>query len=57
MLLDDPDFKSALLSRVPMGRVGETKDLLGPVLLFCSEASSFITGQILTIDGGLTATQ
>jgi NAD(P)-dependent dehydrogenase (short-subunit alcohol dehydrogenase family) len=27
------------------------------VLLFCSDASSFITGQILTIDGGLTATQ
>lgn len=57
MLLDDPDFMAALLSRVPMGRVGATRDLLGPVLFFCSEASSFVTGQILTIDGGLTATQ
>jgi gluconate 5-dehydrogenase len=31
--------------------------LLGAALLFCSPASAFITGQILTIDGGLTATQ
>ncbi len=57
MLLDDPDFKAAIVNRVPLGRVGETRDLLGPVLLFCSEASAFVTGQILTIDGGLTATQ
>ena len=57
MLLDDPDFKAGVVSRIPIGRVGETKDLLGPVLLFASDASSFVTGQILTIDGGLTATQ
>jgi gluconate 5-dehydrogenase len=37
--------------------VGTTEDLVGAVLFFCSPASSFITGQILTIDGGLTATQ
>ncbi len=57
MLLDDPDFKAGIISRVPLGRVGEPADLLGPVLLFCSDASAFVTGQILTIDGGLTATQ
>ncbi len=57
MLLEDPEFKASVVSRIPLGRVGETTDLLGPVLLFCSEASSFVTGQILTIDGGLTATQ
>jgi gluconate 5-dehydrogenase len=45
------------VSRIPVGRVGTTDDLLGAALLFCSGASSFITGQILTIDGGLTATQ
>ena len=55
MLLDDPDFKAGVVSRIPIGRVGETKDLLGPVLLFASDASSFVTGQILGIDGGLTA--
>ena len=57
MLLDDPEFKDGIVSRIPLRRVGETSDLLGAVLLFCSDASSFITGQILTIDGGLTATQ
>jgi NAD(P)-dependent dehydrogenase (short-subunit alcohol dehydrogenase family) len=56
-LLGDPAFKAGLVSRVPLGRVGQTDDLLGAVLLFCSDASSFITGQVLTIDGGLTATQ
>jgi gluconate 5-dehydrogenase len=57
MLLNDPDFKAGIVSRIPMGRVGQTDDLIGAALLFCSDASGFITGQILTIDGGLTATQ
>jgi gluconate 5-dehydrogenase len=56
-LLGDPEFKARIVSRIPIGRVGTTDDLLGASLLFCSGASSFITGQILTIDGGLTATQ
>lgn len=56
-LLGDPEFKARIVSRIPMARVGTTDDLLGAALLFCSGASSFITGQILTIDGGLTATQ
>jgi len=57
MLLDDPDFKAGIVSRIPLGRVGAPADLIGPVLMFCSEASAFVTGQVLTIDGGLTATQ
>jgi len=57
MLLGDPDFKAGVVNRIPLRRVGETDDLIGPALLFCSSACSFVTGQILTIDGGLTATQ
>jgi len=57
MLLEDPDFKKGVVSRIPLGRVGTPEDLIGPVLFFCSDASSFVTGQILHIDGGLTATQ
>jgi NAD(P)-dependent dehydrogenase (short-subunit alcohol dehydrogenase family) len=57
MLLDDPAFKASLVSRIPLGRVGGTDDLIGPAIFFCSDAASFVTGQILTIDGGLTATQ
>jgi len=57
MLLDDPAFKAGIVSRIPLGRVGGTNDLVGAALFFCSDASSFVTGQILGIDGGLTATQ
>jgi gluconate 5-dehydrogenase len=57
MLLDDPVFKKSLTDRIPIGRVGGTNDLVGAAIFLCSDASSFITGQILGIDGGLTATQ
>lgn len=56
-LLADPEFKAGVVSRIPLGRVGETRDLVGPAIFFCSDAASFVTGQILGIDGGLTATQ
>lgn len=57
MLLDDPSFKANVVARIPLGRVGGTADLVGAALFFCSDASSFVTGQVLGIDGGLTATQ
>lgn len=57
MLLGDPEFKASIVNRIPLRRVGTPDDLIGAVLFFCSPASSFVTGQILTIDGGLTATQ
>ena len=56
-LLADEEFKAGLLARIPLGRIAGTDDLVGAVLFFCSDASSFVTGQILTLDGGLTATQ
>jgi gluconate 5-dehydrogenase len=57
MLLEDPAFKAGIVNRIPLGRVGETDDLVGPAIFFCSDAASFVTGQVLGIDGGLTATQ
>jgi gluconate 5-dehydrogenase len=57
MLLEDPEFKAGIVSRIPLGRVGETSDLVGPAIFLCSSAASFVTGQVLGIDGGLTATQ
>lgn len=57
MLLGDPEFKANIVKRIPLGRVGGTDDLLGAAIFFCSDASAFVTGQILGIDGGLTATQ
>ncbi len=57
MLLEDPEFKKGVVARIPIGRVGGTSDLVGAAIFLVSDASSFITGQILGIDGGLTATQ
>ncbi len=53
----DEKFASALRESIPMGRWGEASDLVGPVLFFASPASKFVTGQILFVDGGLTATR
>ena len=50
-------FYDRLVARIPLGRIAETDDLVGAVLFFCSDASAFVTGQVLTLDGGLTATQ
>jgi len=56
-LLADEAFKQSLLARIPLGRIADPDDLVGAVIFFLSDASSFVTGQILTLDGGLTATQ
>ena len=56
-MLADEEFKAGLLARIPLNRIAETDDLVGAALFFCSDASSFVTGQVLTLDGGLTATQ
>jgi gluconate 5-dehydrogenase len=57
MLLGDPEFKQGIVDRIPLGRVGETRDIVGPAIFLVSDAASFVTGQVLGIDGGLTATQ
>jgi gluconate 5-dehydrogenase len=56
-LLADDGFREGLYKRIPLGRIAETDDVVGAVLLLCSDASAFITGQVLTLDGGLTACQ
>jgi NAD(P)-dependent dehydrogenase (short-subunit alcohol dehydrogenase family) len=56
-LLADETFREGLVRRIPLGRIAEPDDLVGAVLFFCSDASSFVTGQVLTLDGGLTACQ
>lgn len=56
-MLADPQFYSALTARIPLGRVAEPEEVMQTVLFFVAPASDFITGQILYLDGGLTATQ
>jgi NAD(P)-dependent dehydrogenase (short-subunit alcohol dehydrogenase family) len=47
--------KQALARRTALGRWGDAKELIGPVLLLASEAGSYITGQTLVVDGGYLA--
>jgi NAD(P)-dependent dehydrogenase (short-subunit alcohol dehydrogenase family) len=47
--------REAMLSRIPLGRLGEPDDFVGAVLFFASAASDFCTGQTLYVDGGYTA--
>jgi NAD(P)-dependent dehydrogenase (short-subunit alcohol dehydrogenase family) len=55
--LENAAVREKLLQRIPLGRVAEPDDIAGPVLFFCSPAAAFATGQVLYLDGGLTATQ
>ncbi|HEU4352868.1 MAG TPA: SDR family oxidoreductase [Burkholderiales bacterium] len=55
--LKNPKTRAWLQERIPLGRVAEPRDVVGAVLFFCSSAADYITGQILYVDGGLTASQ
>jgi NAD(P)-dependent dehydrogenase (short-subunit alcohol dehydrogenase family) len=50
-----PENKKALIGGVPLGRIGKPDDIANAVLFLAADASSFVTGQIFTIDGGKTA--
>ncbi|MFV0437395.1 MAG: SDR family oxidoreductase [Desulfopila sp.] len=51
----DEQFKKKFCHRVPMNRMAEAKDLYGPLLFLASQASAYVTGTELIVDGGFTA--
>ncbi len=53
--LDDPATRDWVFSRIPMKRTGELDDLFGPVVFLASEASNFVNGHVLLVDGGWVA--
>ena len=54
-LFEDEEFREWVLSRTPLGRPGAPDDLVGLAVFLASDASAFITGQIIYVDGGWTA--
>jgi len=50
-----PENKAALASKVPLARIGKPDDIAAAVLYLAAEGAAFVTGQILTVDGGKTA--
>ena len=53
-LTDHPDKRQALIDLIPAGRFGSLQEVVDPVLFLCSPRASFITGQVMYIDGGRT---
>ncbi len=54
-VFSDPELAARNAAQTCIGRNGEFADLDGPLLFFCSEASAYVTGQTLFVDGGFTA--
>jgi gluconate 5-dehydrogenase len=53
-LLADVEYAKTMKARIPMGRWAIPADIVGPCVFFASDASNFVTGQVLYIDGGVT---
>ena len=54
-VFSDPDRAARNAAQTCIGRNGTMEDIDGPVLFLCSDASSYVTGQVLMVDGGFTA--
>ena len=54
-MLKNKEYYEEVISRTPLGRVGETKEVSSLVAFLCMPASSYITGQTICVDGGFTA--
>ena len=55
--LEREEFRNFILSRNPLGRIGDPVEVAGPVIALAAPAGSYVTGQILYVDGGVTASQ
>ena len=51
-----PERKALALARTPMGRFGETEDLVGAAIFLASDAAAYVTGETIRVDGGFLAT-
>ena len=54
-IAEDPQLAAKYAAAVPLGRIGLPEDMVGAVVYLCSDAASFVSGQTIYVDGGLTA--
>lgn len=54
-MLKDEKIKQAIISKIPLKRIGQPSDLSGTVVFLSSKASDYITGQVIFVDGGFSA--
>lgn len=51
-LINDNNRNAGIMARIPAGRWGKPEDFKGPVVFLASEASSYVSGELVTVDGG-----
>lgn len=51
----EPDFRESVIAKIPLGRLGQIEDIMGPVVFLASPAAGLVTGSALMVDGGWTA--
>jgi len=51
----DPRYRETIVAGIPAGRMGQPHEIVGPALFLASDASSMVTGHILSVDGGYVA--
>ena len=56
-VMENPEFRKKLIERIPLARIADPKDVVGPALFFMSPGASFVTGQTMYVDGGITSSQ
>ncbi len=54
LLKPDSPHLASILATIPLGRVGEPREIVGPAIFLASETSSMVTGHLLSVDGGMT---
>jgi len=54
-LADDPQYAERWSPLIPLGRIAEPEEMVGPAVFLASDDASFVTGQVLYVDGGYTA--